>query len=125
LTPIHPPSGRLLQSFTEIHINGRCVSEPAREDKGKMMAPEPEDRKDTKRERVVLSKGHEVVGPGHLRVTGVATNVIDKKENSGNHSRVHRVSKIEQHYPSRVKWVSQNSNTNRQAYRVGRVSQVG
>jgi hypothetical protein len=43
----------------EIHINRRCVSEPVREDKGKITASEPEDRKDLKRAHVVLSKGHE------------------------------------------------------------------
>jgi hypothetical protein len=37
-----------------------------------MTAPEPEDRKDPKRARVVLSKGREVVRPGYLRVIGVA-----------------------------------------------------
>jgi hypothetical protein len=38
-----------------------------------MMPPEPEDRKDPKRACVVLSKVHEVVGPGYSRVIGVAT----------------------------------------------------
>jgi hypothetical protein len=32
----------------EFHINGRCISELVREDKGKMMATEPEDEKDLK-----------------------------------------------------------------------------
>jgi hypothetical protein len=39
-------------------------------------------------------------------------------ENLGNHGQVNCVSKTEQHYPSRVNQVSQNSNTNRQADRV-------
>jgi hypothetical protein len=82
---------------SEIHINGQRVNEPVREDKGKMMAPESEDRKDPKRAHVVLSKGREVVGPGYSRVTGVAANVTDKTENSGNHGRVNRVDKMEQH----------------------------
>jgi transketolase N-terminal domain/subunit len=43
-----------------------------------MMALEPGDRKDPKRARVVLSKGHEVVGLGYSRVAGVATKVTDK-----------------------------------------------
>jgi transketolase N-terminal domain/subunit len=30
-----------------------------------MMAMEPEDMKDLRRAHVVLSKGHEVVGPGY------------------------------------------------------------
>jgi hypothetical protein len=75
-----------------------------------MMAPEPEDKKDMKRAHVVLSKGQKVVGLGYSRVTGVATKVMDKRENSGNHDRVNRV--------------SQNSNTDQQADRVGRVGQV-
>jgi hypothetical protein len=57
-----------------------------------------------------------VVRLGYLRVTSVATKVTFKKENSGNHSRFNRVSKIEQHYPSRV---SQNSNMDQQADQVG------
>jgi hypothetical protein len=85
------------------------------------MAAEPKDRKDPKRARVVLSKGREVVGPGYSRVTGVAAKVTDKRENSGNHVRVNRVGKTEQHYPSRV---SQNSNTDRQADRVGQATRV-
>jgi transketolase N-terminal domain/subunit len=50
------------QVSSEIHINGQCVNEPVREDEGKMMAPEPENRKDPKRARVILSKGHQVEG---------------------------------------------------------------
>jgi hypothetical protein len=71
---------------------------------------------------VVLSNGREVVRPGYSRATGVTAKVTGKKENLGNHSRVNRVIKIEQHYPSWVNRVSQNSNTDRQ---VDRVSQVG
>jgi hypothetical protein len=37
----------------EIHINGRRVSEPIHEDKGKTMAPKSEDRRDPKRACVV------------------------------------------------------------------------
>jgi hypothetical protein len=50
---------------SEIHINGRRVSEPVHEDKGKTTATKLEDEKDSKRARVVLSKGREVVGPGY------------------------------------------------------------
>jgi transketolase N-terminal domain/subunit len=57
-----------------------------------MMATEPKDRKDQKRARVVLSKGHEVVGLGYSWLTGAATNVTDRGENSGNPSRVNPVS---------------------------------
>jgi hypothetical protein len=89
------------------------------------MASEPEDRKDPKRECVVLSKGCEVVGLGYLRVTGVAAKVTDKRENLANHGQVNRVSTTEQHYLSQVNRVGQNSNTDQQANRVGRVSWVG
>jgi hypothetical protein len=82
---------------SEIHINGRQVSEPVREDAGKTMAPEPVDNRDPKRAHVVLSKGHEVVGMGYSRVTDVAG-----AANSGNHDRVIRVSKTEQHYRARL-----------------------
>jgi hypothetical protein len=86
-----------------------------------MAAPEPEDRKDPKRARVVLSKDREVVGLGYSRVIGVAARVIDKRENLGNHDRV---SKTEQHYPSWVNRVNQNSNMDRQADRVGQATRV-
>jgi hypothetical protein len=52
------------------------------------MALEPDDGKDPKRAHVVRSKGCEMVEPGYARVIGVATKVTDKKENSGNHSRL-------------------------------------
>jgi hypothetical protein len=67
---------------------------------------EPEDEKDPKRAHVVLSKGHEVVGPGYLRLTGAAAKVMSRGKNLGNSAGVNRVSKMEQHYPSRVNWVS-------------------
>jgi hypothetical protein len=105
---------------SEIHINGRCVSEPVHENKGKTMAPVLEDRRDPKRARVVLSKGREVVWPGYSRVTDVATKVTNKRENSGNHDWVNRVGKTEQHYPSRVNRVSPNNNMDR---RIDGVSQ--
>jgi hypothetical protein len=108
--------------LSEIHINGGGVSEPVREDKGKTVALELEDRRDLKRAHVLLSKDNEVVGPGYSWVIDVAAKVTDKREDSGNHSRVNWVSKTEQHYPSRV---SQNRNMDRQADRVGWVSQVG
>jgi hypothetical protein len=99
---------------SKIHINGRHVGEPVREDRGIMMAPETEDRKDPKSACVVR--------PSYSRVAGVGAKVIDKKENSGNQGRVNRVSKTEQHYPSWVNRVSSNSNTDRQADRVVWVS---
>jgi hypothetical protein len=108
---------------SEIHINGRHVSEPVHEDKGKTTATEPEDEKDPKRACVVLSKGHEVVRPGYSRLTGAVTKVMDRGVNSGNPSRVNRVSKTEQHYPSWVSWVSQDNSTDRQADQVSLVIQ--
>jgi hypothetical protein len=83
---------------------------------------------------VVLSKGCEVVGLGYSRVIVIVAKVTDKRENSGKHGRVDRVSKTELHYPSWVnrvspkrstdRWtdrVSQNSTMNRQAGWAGRV----
>jgi hypothetical protein len=86
-----------------------------------MTDPKLEDRKDPKSARVVLSKGHKLVRLGYSRVTGVAAKVTDKREKLGNHDRVNRVSKIEQHYPSRV---TQNSNTDRQADWVSQATRV-
>jgi hypothetical protein len=40
-----------------------------------------EGKRDQKRAHVVLPKGHEVVGPGYSRVTGVAVKVTDKSKN--------------------------------------------
>jgi hypothetical protein len=76
---------------SKIHINGHRISEPVCEDKGLA------DRRDPKRAHVILSMGHEVVGSSYSMVTGVAAQVTNKKENSGKHGRVNRV--------------SQNSNT--------------
>jgi hypothetical protein len=44
---------------SEIHINGRCVSEPVQKDKGKVTIPKSEDE-DPKRAHMVLYKGREV-----------------------------------------------------------------
>jgi hypothetical protein len=53
---------------SEVNINGRRVSEPVWEDKGKATVPESEDEKDPKRIRMVLSNGSEVVGLGYSRL---------------------------------------------------------
>jgi hypothetical protein len=74
----------------EIHIDGRRVSEPVREGKGKMMATEPEDEKDPKRAHAVMSRGHEVVRPGYSRLLGDAARVTYRREESGNPSLVHQ-----------------------------------
>jgi hypothetical protein len=112
---------------SEIHIGGRRVSEPVHDDKGKEKVAEPGDEKDPKRARVVLSKGHEVVGPGYSRLLGAATEVMHKGENSGNPNQVNRVSKTEQCYPSRVNWtdrVSQIGRDSRSDQRIDWVSRV-
>jgi hypothetical protein len=75
----------------EVHINGQCVSEPVREDKGKATVPESEDEKDPKRTRRVLSKGREVVGLGYSRLSGDAARVADRGGESGNPNWVDRV----------------------------------
>jgi transketolase N-terminal domain/subunit len=90
-----------------------------------MVTTEPEDEKDPKRARVVLSKGHKVVRPGYVRLTGAATKVTDMGENSGNSSRVSRVSQ-DNHMDQQVDQisrVSQDNSMDRQADRVSRVSQ--
>jgi hypothetical protein len=63
--------------LSEMHINGRCVSEPVQKDKGKAMVLESEDEKDPKRASMVLSKVHEVVGPDYSRLPGDATRAAD------------------------------------------------
>jgi uncharacterized membrane protein YjjP (DUF1212 family) len=83
------------------------------------MATEPEDEKEPKRACVVLSMGHEVVGPGYSRLTCAAAKVTGRGENLSNSSRVNRVSKMVQHYTSRV---NQNCSADQRA---GGVSQVG
>jgi hypothetical protein len=75
---------------SEIYINGRHVSEPVQEDKGKATIPELEDEKDPKRTHMVLSKGCEVVGPGYSRLSGDATRVTDRGGESGSPNRVDR-----------------------------------
>jgi hypothetical protein len=77
--------------FSEVHINGRCVSEPVREDKGKATVPESEDEKDPKRTRKVFSKGCGVVGLGYSRLSGDAARVTDRGGESSNPNQVDRV----------------------------------
>jgi hypothetical protein len=66
---------------SKIRIGGRRVSEPVHDDKGKEKVMEPRDEKDWRRARVVLSKGHEVIGPGYSRLSGAAAEVMHKGEN--------------------------------------------
>jgi hypothetical protein len=87
---------------SKIHIGGRRVSEPVHDKKGKENVAERRDEKDPKRARVVLSKGHEVVRPAYSRLSGAATEVMHKGENSRNPNRINRVRKTEQRYPSQV-----------------------
>jgi hypothetical protein len=80
---------------SKIHINGWRNSEPVRKDMG--------------------------ITTAYSRFTGVAAKVMDRGENLGNPSRVNQVSKMEQHYPSRISRVgrvNQDSNTDQQADRV-------
>jgi hypothetical protein len=74
---------------SEVHNNGRRVSKPVWEDKGKAMVLESEDEKDPKRACMVLSKGHEVIRLGYSRLSGDAARVADRGEESGNPNRVH------------------------------------
>jgi hypothetical protein len=110
----------LCKVSSEIHINGWCVSELVRKDKDKRTATEPGDEKDPKRTHVVLSKGHEVVGPGYSSLTGAAAKVTDMGENLANSKRVNRVRKMEQHYPSQGNLVNQISSADQRAGWVSR-----
>jgi hypothetical protein len=51
-----------------------------REDKGKATILELEDEKDLKRTHMVLSKGHEMVGPSYSRLSGDGARVMDRQE---------------------------------------------
>jgi hypothetical protein len=68
------------------------------------MVPESEDEKDSKRARMVLSMGHEVVRPGYSRLLGDAARVVGRGEESGN--------------PNRVDWVCWEYDTDRRTDRV-------
>jgi hypothetical protein len=76
---------------SEVHINGRCISDPVHEDKGKAVATGQDDEKDPKRAHVVLSQGHEVVGPGYSKLSSAAAMETDKVRCSDNLNRVTRV----------------------------------
>jgi hypothetical protein len=68
------------------------------------MVPESEDEKDSKRARMVLSMGHEVVRPGYSKLLGDAARVVGRGEESGN--------------PNRVDWVCWEYDTDRRTDRV-------
>jgi hypothetical protein len=72
-----------MQSVVRNSYNGRRISEPVRKDKGNTTATEPEDKKDPKRARVVLSKDRELDVMGYSRLTGAATKVTDRGVSSG------------------------------------------
>jgi hypothetical protein len=76
---------------SEVHINGRCVSELIPKDKGKATVPESKDEKNPKRARMVFSKAHEVIRLGYSRLSGDAARAADRGEESGNPNRVGRV----------------------------------
>jgi hypothetical protein len=102
----------LCKVSTEIHINGRRVSYPVREDKDKAAATGHEDERDLRRARVVLSQGHEVVRLGYSMMSSAAAmgkdmgrrwdnpnrfiRVTDKGRNPDNSNRVTRVSSTDQ-----------------------------
>jgi hypothetical protein len=100
---------------SEVHINGRRVSEPVREDNGKAMVLESEDEKDLKRAHMVLSKGHEVVGSGYSRLSGDAARVMDRVEELGNPNRVDWVC-WEYDTDRWTDWVTRDSRGNRDGY---------
>jgi hypothetical protein len=73
---------------SKVHINGRRVSEPVQDDKGKATVLKSDDEKDPKRSLMVLSKAPEVVGQGYPRLSWDATRAADRGEESGNPNRV-------------------------------------
>jgi hypothetical protein len=78
---------------SKVHINGRCVSEPVWENKGKATVSKLENEKDPKKAQMVLSKGRKVVKPGYSRLLGDVVRVTDRGEELGNPNwivRVHR-----------------------------------
>jgi hypothetical protein len=100
---------------SEVNINGRRVSKPVREDKGKAMVPKLEDGKDLKRARMVLSKGHEVLEPGYSRLSRDAACVVDRGDESGNPNRVDQVH-WEYNTDQWTNRVTQDSRGNRDGY---------
>jgi hypothetical protein len=96
---------------SEVHINGRRVSELVQEAKGKAMVPESKDEKDPWRTRRVLSKGRKVVGPGYSRLSGDAAKVTDRGGGSGNPNWVDRVH-WEYDTDQQTYWVTPDSRGN-------------
>jgi hypothetical protein len=88
----------------EVHINARCVSEPVREDKGKVTVLQSENEKEPKRARMLLSKGCEVVEPGYPRLSMDAARVTDRGEELGK--------------PNWIDWVHREYDIGRRADRV-------
>jgi hypothetical protein len=105
---------------SEVHNNGRRVSKPVWEDKGKAMVLESEDEKDPKRACMVLSKGHEVIRLGYSRLSGDAARVADGGEESGNPHRVHR----EYDTDRWIDRVTQDSRGNRDRYSGQRADRI-
>jgi hypothetical protein len=100
---------------SEVHINGRCVSDPVQEDKGKATVLELEDEKDLKRTCMVLSKGHKVVGSGYSRLSGDAARATDRGGESGNPNWVDQVHR-EYDMDRWIDRVTQDSRGNRDGY---------
>jgi hypothetical protein len=70
---------------------------------------------DPKKTRMVLSKGHEVVGPSYSRLSGDAARVMNRGEESGNPNFVDRVHR-EYDTDRQTDWVTQDSQGNRDGY---------
>jgi hypothetical protein len=108
---------------SEVHINGRRVRKPIREDKGKATVPESEDEKDPKRTRMVLSKGPKVVRPGYSRLSGDAARVTDRGGEFGNPNWVDQV-RWEYNTDGQTDQVTQDSRGNQDGYSDQWVDQV-
>jgi hypothetical protein len=128
---------------SEVHINGPRVSEPVREGKGKATVLVSEDEKDPKRTRMVLFRGHEVVGLGYSKLSGDVARVKDRGGESGNPNRVcweydtdRRTNQVTRDsrgngdgysgqrtdWITRDSWGNRNGGTGQQANRVTRIS---
>jgi hypothetical protein len=74
--------------LSEIHIDGRRVSELVQKDKGKATVLESEDEKDPREHAWCCPRVARWSGWVTQGVSGDATRVVDRRQESGNLSRV-------------------------------------